>query len=190
MAGVFVKRAATSGRVVTGIDLVICSHDLGRAPSLVNAQIANDIRRLEASIRTRAGCETGATCNRGWRIADVDCAGVGAGVHATDVDKLRRTVVCLFAVDNLRDAALFSGDRRREAVAELRSVTRCPPAAVTGVGSREDAPVRRRRHAVEVKERLRQTDREPCPLDEGAVRAELVGRRVEAKIVVFRPTAM
>ena len=85
-------------------------------------------------------------------------------------------------VDDLRDATLFSRDCGREAVAELRSVTERHPARIAGVGGREVAPVRSRRHAVEVIERLRQTQGEARPLQEGAVCTERVRRRVQADV--------
>src|SRR5207237_3862361 len=45
------------------------------------------------------------------------------------------------------------------------------------------APVRRRRRAVEIIERLRQTEREARPLDEGAVGAERGAGVIEAGVV-------
>ena len=69
-------------------------------------------------------------------------------------------------------AGRFGRDCRGEAIPELRSVAHHEPATVTGVRAREGTPVRRRRVAVEVEERLRTTEREARPLNEGAVRAE------------------
>ena len=83
-------------------------------------------------------------------------------------------------------ARCFGGDCRREAVAELGGVAHQEPAAVTGVRTGERTPVRRRRVAIEVEERLRTAEREARPLDEGAVRAEVVRCRNVAAVFVFR----
>src|SRR6266851_3793072 len=67
-------------------------------------------------------------------------------------------------------------------VIELRSVAEREPARIARVRGREVPPVRGRRHAVEVTERLRQTQCETGPLKEGAVRTELVRCGVEADV--------
>ena len=74
--------------------------------------------------------------------------------------------------DDLRRTPIFGGDGGREAVAELRSIANHFPAAVAGVGVRREAQVSDRRLREEVKERLRTTEGEARPLDEGAVRVE------------------
>src|SRR6516164_6786286 len=70
-----------------------------------------------------------------------------------------------------------------ETVAKLGGVTEQRHAAVAGIRRREDAPVGTGRHTVEVKERLSKTRSEPGPLDEGAVGAECVRRRVSPDVV-------
>src|SRR6185312_8208782 len=62
------------------------------------------------------------------------------------------------------------------------------PAAVTRVGTREGTPVRSRRVAVEIEERLRTAERETRPLNEGAVRTEVVRRRNVAAVLVLAET--
>ena len=88
--------------------------------------------------------------------------------------------------DNLRLARRFRRNRRREAIPELGGVAHHEPATVTGVGTGERTPVGRRRVAVEVEERLRATEREARPLDEGAVPTEVVRCRDVAAVIVLR----
>src|SRR5262245_1637477 len=126
--------------IVACIDQMPRPHDLGRTPSLIDAQVGDDVRSLEAAVA--------AVSNYGGNTS-----------NQSD------------AIDCSR-AAHFSGDRRRETVAELGGISGNHPATVTGVGRRGRIPIRARRVAVEVEERLRQTEREAGPLDEGAVRVD------------------
>jgi len=55
--------------------------------------------------------------------------------------------------------------RRGGAIAELRGVARDHPASVARIRRRERTPIRSRRRAIEIEERLRQAEREAGPLD-------------------------
>src|SRR4029078_6918843 len=48
-APLVVRMAGVNGAIVQRTDLVCGGHDLGRAPGLVDAQVADDIRRPEAA---------------------------------------------------------------------------------------------------------------------------------------------
>src|SRR4249919_1886665 len=106
--------------IVGHIDLMQGAHDLAGAPSLVDAQIADDVGGLEAAIAPATAATNYGTARYEW------------GARCTQDWDLRRP-------------PHFGGDRAGEAVAELRGVARNHPAAVTRVGARERAPVRGRR---------------------------------------------
>src|SRR5581483_8034585 len=162
---------------------------LQRAPSLVEAEVADDVRRLPATIGTDAREQ------RGQAVAERDAAAGAvsarirtrlnraAGFHAGRQRRAKRRTGGGVGTDDLRQASGFGRDRGREAVAELRRIGRDQPARVARIRRRIVAPVLRRRRAEAVEERLRQTEREARPLDEGAVRAELVRGRVNAEVV-------
>jgi hypothetical protein len=67
-------------------------------------------------------------------------------------------------------------------------MTSLPPSPVSEFGVK--AEITERRLRVEVEERLRATEGEAGPLDEGAVCVELVRRVVATFVLVLRPTAM
>jgi len=163
VVGMACCRVGSKIAVVRHIDLVQSAAELSGAPSLVDAQVCDDVRRLETAI-----------------------AGLGATGAKTSpaCDEPRSEEVTDYR--NLGFARRFGGDCRREAVAELGSVAHQEPAAVTGVRTGERTPVRRRRVAIEVEERLRTAKREARPLDKGAVRAEVVRGRNVAAVLVFR----
>src|SRR3984957_5436104 len=53
------------GAVVAGIDLMQSAHDLSAAPSLVDAQVGDDIRSLHATVCSVAREQRDTTANRG-----------------------------------------------------------------------------------------------------------------------------
>ena len=144
-------------------------HDLGRTPSLVNTQVAHDVGDLEAAVST------------GTVVA---AEGSDDRPPAVGQAPPRRPP----RADDLRLARRFRRNRRREAVAELRGVAHHEPSAVTGVRTGERTPVGGRRVAVEVEERLRAAEREARPLNEGAVRTEVVRCGNVAAVLVLADT--
>src|SRR5205085_1420317 len=88
------------GAVVERIHVVQGTHDLDRTPSLVDAQVCDEVRCLEATVSTCAGRDkTGLSSASSVERTGEDCAAGTGG-------KL---------IDDLRHAALFSRDRGREA---------------------------------------------------------------------------
>ena len=85
--------------VIRRTDLVQGAHDLSGTPGLVDAQVGDDVRRLEAGI-----------------------AGAGREVAAGRKSAVDETAVRAALPDDLRLAAHFGGDGAGEAVAELRGI--------------------------------------------------------------------
>src|SRR5262249_7900381 len=151
------------------------TRDLSGTPSLVDADIANDIRNLPTAV-------TVARCNRASKcLGSVDAAAVGG--HTTrnaNTDRKSNKAANVNALaDNLGHAASFAGQRGRPAVAELCRIAKYFLAAVASIGVRLEAQVSDRCLRKEVKERLCATEGEARPLDEGAVRVKLVGGTIE-----------
>src|SRR5689334_17633093 len=128
------------GVVVQRVVHVQGTHDLGRTPRLIDAQIGDDVRHLEAAIGTSTREHGTARSRRRTSGRVAKPAGTNQA-EATLTQRAEGYPAALFDIEDLRYAALFSRDRGREAVAELRRVTEHEPARVTRIRGREDAPV-------------------------------------------------
>src|ERR1700731_1678090 len=151
------------GAVVAGIDLLQSAHDLSAAPSLVDAQVGDDIRSLHATVCSVAREQRAATANRGAGASAAShrtprrCAWEatrGNGAAARESRRARRARQRV-GVDDLRRTARFRRNRTGEATTKLCGIGPHPPATVTGVGSGQIATaILRGWHAIEVEERL------------------------------------
>ena len=155
--------AGRVGRMTRERDVIVgCAgvmdrtHDLRTAPSLIDAEVRDDIRVLVAGLGFRRAVngrrEAGRTKSRG-------------NSAAADKNRAHGTVT-----------RVFRRDRRRQTVAELSGVGENLIAAVTGIGAARGpdgaAVVRHCRVVHVVVERLRQTGGEAGELDERTVGAE------------------
>src|SRR5262245_43515002 len=125
--------------VIEWNDLVRSRRDLGRTPGLVDAQIGDDVRSIEAAV---THIHKGAAAYDGARTQSGDEIDVSG------------------TPNDLRPPRQFGRDRCREAVAELRRIREDVLAAVAGVGLRIEGEVAHRRAGVEVKIRLRTAEGE------------------------------
>src|SRR5262249_19760663 len=158
----------SNGIKVKRVDLMPGTRDLSGTPSLVDAEIANDIRNLPTAV-------TVAPCARGSKsLGSIDAAAVGGDTTRNENTRtsVNKAANIRALADNLCHAASFGGQRSRPAVAELRRIAKNFLAAVAGIGVRGEAQVSDRCLRKEVKERLCATEGEARPLDEGAVRVE------------------
>src|SRR5262249_50284980 len=146
-------------------------------PSLVDAQIADDIWNLPTAV-------TVAPCARGCKsLGSIDATAVGSDTarnEKTSTSNINKAANIRALADNLGHAASFAGQTGRPAVAELCRIAKYFLAAVASIGVRLEAQVSDRCLRKEVKERLCATEGEARPLDEGAVRVKLVGGTIEA----------
>ena len=137
------RSSAETLGIVSRVDFVQGAHDLGRAPSLVNTQVGDDVWNLPAAIATEAvdGVARRGEAAAANRAASRDHAGDGCEYTANNS---KRRVGCT-DIDDLRVTAGFGRDAAREAIAELRGVGEHFLAAVAGVGFKFEAVVAERR---------------------------------------------
>ena len=156
--------ADSVGRMTRESDVIVAAagvmdrtHDLSTAPSLIDAQVGDDIRVLVTGLAKRRAVNRSREAeNASSRLADDAAAG----------SRCRHGTV----------TRVFGRDRGRQTVAELSSVGENLIAAVTGIGAAggpDVATVIRHGRVVHVVvERLRQTGGETSELDERTVGAE------------------
>ena len=103
-------------------------HNLGTAPSLVEADIADEVAGLHAAVGTVARELRAAARHAADEAARCDRAETrNAGLTGSRGNGL---------VDDLSRAPRFRIDRRRQTIAELRGVTPHEPARIAGIGRR------------------------------------------------------
>src|SRR6185369_6581939 len=116
--------------VVGHIDLVQGTHELRGTPSLIDPQIGDEIGCLKAAVSTwkTVGPDNSTATNKTgpWRALD----------------------------SNLGGPPHLGGNRARKAIAKLRGIAGDHPAAIARIRRGERTPVRGRRGAVEIEERL------------------------------------
>ncbi len=155
-----VTRSAVARGVVSAVHFVSRGSEVQRTPSLVDAEVADDIRNMVAS----RGVAQEAV--RGGAVEAVLQAGCG-NVGAERTEKAGR------GVDNTRGAvglSVFDRNRRRHAVAERSGISQLVDTGRvvrTGEEARGDVGLRERPLRVELRNGL--TEGEPSELDEREV---------------------
>ena len=178
--------SALGVEVIGRIDLMQGTRDCRGTPSLIDAQIGDDVRNAPSAVAYACVYVPG-----GAKTATaIDAAYVRDGTEpwnekwdSANINKSGKPINVDALPDDLRRTPTFGGPRGREPVAQLRRIGDHFPAAVAGVGVWREAQVSNRRLREEVEERLRTAEGEAGPLDEGAVGVECL-RRIKDRVAL------